>query len=257
MVLLFQPLTFAVKRGDEVLNYSQSTEAAQLGILNGIGFVDIKYTSGKEVIIIATLELSGGSSSEQATKREQLVLVPIHVNNTLLVEAKAKDGKNYWTWLRNNLNADKTRINYEIRVPESIKIVKVYNAVGNVTATGVKSALDIEVYTGHITGTLLSPQNYTNSITYTGNINMEYSNISNAALLKSSIVVGNITVKMPSGSNYAIDNNKVDPAPAKVDDVISDENINRVREWLLSTQQYTENTTTVANKASFGTVSVR
>jgi len=27
MVLLFQPLTFAVKRGDEVLNYSQSTEA--------------------------------------------------------------------------------------------------------------------------------------------------------------------------------------------------------------------------------------
>lgn len=256
MTLFSQLSTFAATKSDEVLNYSESTVATQLSILNGAGFINIKHTSESEVKIVATLELSGGSNSEQATKREQLVLVPELVNNTLIIEAKAKDGADYWTWIRKNLNADKTKINYEIQIPESIETVKIYNAVGNVTATGVKSSMDIEVYTGNITGTSLFPQNYTNSIIYTGNINMTYSDTRNAALLKSRIVVGNIKVKMPSGVNYTIDNNKVDSAPAKVVDVFSDENISRVRDGLLSTRQYTENATTVANMAGFGTVSI-
>lgn len=239
------------------LNYNETTSATQLSILNGAGNVNLSYNSGSELKITATLVLSGGSSSEQATKQEQFVLVPELVGNTLLVEAKALDGTDYWTWLRKNLNVDNVKINYEVSVPSSIKTVKVYNAVGNVTANGVKSSLDIEVYTGHITGTSLAPQNYTNAVVYTGNVKMTYSDTSNTPLLKSSVYVGSITVKMPSGIRYTTNNDLADSQPSKVKDVFSDSNISRVLSNLLSTSHYNQTTTTVATQTRLGSISVR
>lgn len=241
----------------QALNYNETTSATQLSILNGAGNVNLSYSAGSEVKITATLMLSGGSGSEQATKREQLVLIPELVGTTLLVEAKAQDGTDYWTWLRKNLNVDNVKINYEVSIPSGVQTVKVYNAVGNVTANGIKSSLDIEVYTGHITGISLAPQNYTSAISHTGNIKMTYSDTSNAALLKSTVYVGSITVKMPSDARYTANDALADPQLSKVNDVFSDSNISRILGNLLSASQYGQTTTIVANQTELGLISVQ
>lgn len=245
------------KQSTEILNYNQSTNATQLNILNGAGDIEVFYNNESKIKIIATLEVRSNSDMEQEIKRKQLVIIPKLQNNILFVESTAKeDGTNYWTWLKKNLNADKTKINYKIYVPASMKTVKIYNAIGNVTTAGVRASLDIEVYAGNIKGYDLIPKDYVNVIVYVGNIQMHYRDISNVKLLQSVLTVGNLTMKIPKKSEYILERSSDDLLPLKTKDVFSENNILKVKENLYAEKQFNKKKTTVIYSVGLGSVSI-
>lgn len=155
------------------------------------------------------------------------------------------------------LNIDKTKIHYKVYVPTNIKTVKIYNAVGNVITREVKSSLDIENYIGNIKGSDLVPQNYVSTVVYTGNIQMDYKDISNVKLLQSVSSIGNITIKIPKKFQYTMQETKSYFAPLKIKNVFSDKNISKVRENLYIVKQYTGKETTVSYFMGFGTLDCR
>lgn len=239
-----------------IFNYSEITSATQLSILNQIGSVNLSYNSGDEVEILVQLVQSSKGAYKEEVNIEQIHIEPKLIGDILLLEAKTRDGTDFWTWVQKNFNTNNVEINFDVLVPASIHTVKVYNSMGNVTANDLKSSLDIEVGMGTIIGHNLSPHNYINVDVGMGSIDMIYSDISNAALLNLSSGMGSINIEMPNDAVYKVKNSLPESLSVEINNEFSDRNTSHILQDLLSIKHYQDESTIVLNYVGLGAISI-
>lgn len=253
--------TGGLSQDNSLLSYNEVVNADTLSILNGVGTINIVSNDTDELSVECVVLYDGQSDTDFKLKTNGITLTPKIENGIIYLEVRAENQLNYWQWLEENINVDHIKVNYNVKIPSYIANVRVVNAVGELSAKGINTSLDLETYVGNIECKELDILAHSSIYVAIGNIDFSASSISQAKTIFNSVEVGNITCELPQNAEYSIDNSQVPETAFTVDRklLFNGNTISTYRERLTASDK-TENDsdiTIIGNKSGFGRVKVK
>lgn len=256
-----QSITEELRQDNSLLSYNEIVNADTLSILNGAGTINITSSNTDELAIECTVAYDGKSDTDFNAKTKGITLTPKTENGIVYLEVMSENNLNYWQWLEENINVDHIKVNYTVKIPSYITDVRVVNAVGELSAKGINTSLELETYVGNIECKELSVLEHSNIYVATGNIDFSASSVSQAKTILNGVGVGNIICGLPQNAEYSIDNNRVPETSFTVDRelLFNSDTISSYREQLTTSDNAETNSdvTIIGNKSGFGRVTVK
>lgn len=187
--------TGGLSRDNSLLSYNEVVNADTLSILNGAGTINIVSNDTDELSVECVVLYDGKSDTDFKSKTSGITLTPNIENGIVYLEVMAENELNYWQWLEENMNVDHIKVNYKVKIPSYITNVRVVNAVGELSAKGINTSLDLETYVGNIKCSEVDILAHSNIYVATGNIDFSAHSISQekkySMVLKSEILFVN------------------------------------------------------------------
>lgn len=195
-----------------VYKYNDKTKADVLSIFNSDG--DIKITKSDTDDLKVVVKLVQTKNLKDIDKKlNNLVIKPKIENGVIFYEPLCANDttRNYWEWIKTNLNANGISINFDVELPSTIKEIRVYNDIGNIDLQNITTKIYTQTDVGNITGENLNPLDsavFKANVPSTG-IDVKFSSIDNVNNIIAGAELGKITLNLPSGASYT--NEQVKP----------------------------------------------
>lgn len=188
-------------------NFVQNTEGVKtLEIVNNAGNINITRSDSEDVVVKFTKKVKG---TDEKTKREIMDNIQIKMDKNgdkLTLSARSRDdnGSYVWDWARKLYKSVNVTIDYDIKVPEGVKIYKVDNNAGNTSFDNIAGELVVKQNAGEIKLVGVDLEGNSSFNMNAGNINMD-ALIDKADEVKISGTAGNINIKIPAASGMDIE----------------------------------------------------
>ncbi|MDD6794388.1 MAG: hypothetical protein PUE01_03095 [Clostridiaceae bacterium] len=188
------------------------TDANVLSIINPTGNVNITNSSTDDLDVSVNF-IESNSIPNIDEKLKDIEIVPKSKNGVLLLEplSVTDSSKDYWQSLDENPMSNNISIDFNIKIPSSIKEVRIYNNIGEINLTNISAEIYAQTDVGTITGDNLSPLG---SSTFKVNvpksdddntnlsINLNFLNLSYAKEISASSNSGDIVLNIPKNADY-------------------------------------------------------
>ncbi len=125
-------------------------DGEELKVSTGAGNIDIGKADGSEIIVDADKKVRGASEETKKTILENMNISIEQNGKNLDIAVRTKDGKDFWEWQKDNYKTYQITINYDIKVPESIKDLSVSTGAGNIIIEGQAEKVDASTGAGNI-----------------------------------------------------------------------------------------------------------
>ena len=188
-------------------NFVQNSDGVKtLEIVNSAGNINITRSDSKDVVVKFAKKVKG---TDEKTKQEIMDNIQIKMDKSgdkLSLSARSRDenGSYIWDWASKLYKSVNVTIDYDIKVPEGVKIYKVDNNAGNTGFDNISGEIDIKQNAGQITLTGVSLEGNSSFNMNAGNINMDAA-IDKADEVKINGTAGNINIKIPSASKINLE----------------------------------------------------
>ncbi len=132
-------------------NISQDKiEGGELKVETNAGNIDIRKSSSSQIIIKANKKVRGTSAENKKIILDNMVISLEQNGKEVLVAVKTKDGENFWDWQRDNYKTYQITINYDVKLPESIKSLNLSTGAGNIQAEATVDKIKADTGAGNI-----------------------------------------------------------------------------------------------------------
>ncbi len=157
---------------------------------------------------------------------------PLYAKNTT---------RNYWEWIKSNLNANGIQVNFDIQIPDTIKEVRVYSELGNIVLQNISTKIHAQTNIGSIIGSNINPLD---SAVFKVNVpshgetalDLTLSSIDNVNSIIAGMTSGNAVLNLPSESRYSYKQIKPEKIPVTYPyDMYSKEQFEYCRKHSLAT----------------------
>lgn len=188
-------------------NFAQSGDGVKtLEIVNSAGNINITRSDSKDVVVKITKKVKG---TDEKTKREIMDNIKIKMDKngdkvSLSARSGEESGSYIWDWVSKLHKSVTVTIDYDIKVPEGVKIYKVDNDAGNTGFENIAGEIDVKQNAGEIKLAGVSLEGDSSFKMEAGNINMEAS-FDNADEVKINGTAGNININIPSSSRIDLE----------------------------------------------------
>ncbi|EPY2274176.1 hypothetical protein ACXAUS_003070 [Clostridium sporogenes] len=199
----------------DVYNYKGKANVDVLSIFNSNGDVRISKSDNNDLKVKAKL-VQTKSMKDIDKKLNNLVIKPKIEKDIIFYEPLYANNKtrNYWDWVKSSSNANGIQINFDVQIPNTIKEVRIYSELGNIDLQNISAKIHAQTNIGTITGANINPLD---SAVFKVNIpsdgknalDLALSSIDNVNSITAGITSGNISLNLPSDSNYSY--NQMEP----------------------------------------------
>lgn len=190
---------------------SQNAEGIKtLEIVNNAGNIKVLHSDKSDITVKLTKKVKG---TDEVLKKETMENIKVNLDkksDKLTVSARSKDdsGSYIWDWVNKLKKAVNVTIDYEVAVPDDVKIYKVNNNAGNMSFESISGEMNISQNAGDIKlvgVNLLGKNSFTLNA---GNINMDMT-IDKTDEIKVKLTAGNINISIPEDSKFELDSKLV------------------------------------------------
>jgi len=180
-------------------------DLSKLAITDGVGDIKLSKASGDKVEIHYSKEVKGFGANKDEIMNQILVITETN-DNKLTIDVKVRDDEteDFWHWLSAHYKAVNVSVNFDIKVPESIKEFKVVDGVGDITIDDLKGKAEITDGVGDIK---LKNVSLTDECTFTvgtGDTTID-GDIRELSHLTIKSGVGKTSLRLPGDSKFSID----------------------------------------------------
>ncbi|APF27952.1 putative lipoprotein [Clostridium sporogenes] len=204
-----------------VYKCNEKTKADVLSIFNSTGDVKITKSDTDDLKVMVKL-VQTKDIKDIDKKLNNLAIKPQIKNNVIFYEPLCANNttRNYWEWIKTNLNANGIRVNFDVEIPTTIKEVRIYNDIGNIDLENITAKIYTQTDIGNVTGKNINPLDSAifkvnipstektgldvmngSSIRKTG-IDVKFSNINNVNNIIAGVESGKINLKLPLNASY-------------------------------------------------------
>ena len=234
--------TLAAPIVHDIYNYKGKPNVEVLSIFNSIGDIRISksYTNNLKVKI-KMVQTKPIKDIEKKIKNiyikpkitdDVIFYEPLYAKNTT---------RNYWEWIKSNLNANGIQVNFDIQIPDTIKEVRVYSELGNIVLQNISTKIHAQTNIGSIIGSNINPLD---SAVFKVNVpshgetalDLTLSSIDNVNSIIAGMTSGNAVLNLPSESRYSYKQIKPEKIPVTYPyDMYSKEQFEYCRKHSLAT----------------------
>lgn len=188
-------------------NLAQNAEGVKtVEIVNNAGNINITRSDSDDVVVKFTRKVK---STDEKTRKEIMDKINVNIDKNgdkIILSARSSDesGSYIWDWVSKLYKSSNVTIDYDIKVPAGIKIIRVDNNAGNTAFDTVAGEINVMQNAGEITLTGVSLEGKSSFSMNAGNINMEAS-IDKADEVKVNGTAGNINIKIPEASRFELE----------------------------------------------------
>ncbi|WP_223066079.1 DUF4097 family beta strand repeat-containing protein [Paenibacillus caui] len=180
-------------------------EVNELTLINGMG--DIKISPGKngEISVLAVKRVR---TKDRAIKNEIMdnILIEQELQrNTVLIHAVAKDHSDLWEWKQNHYQSVNISVDYEVKIPQGVKVYTVQNGMGDIKMDDIEGAVQIQNDMGEVKLSKVILEGECSVTTNLGNINLNVRNMEQANAIRLASDLGNINIKVPGKARYNLE----------------------------------------------------
>ncbi len=205
-----------------VYNYTGETKGDVVSIFNSNGDVKVTKSDTSDLKVVVNLIQTKQIKEDIDQKLNSLVIEPKIQNGVIFYEPlyAADTTRNYWDWIKSNLNANGICVNFEVQIPSTIKEVRVYNELGNINLQNITTKIYAQTNIGNITGDNLDPLDsavFKVNIPSSGDtgLDVKFSSIDKANDITTGVMLGNIVLNLPSSANYSHKEAQLEDIPLK------------------------------------------
>jgi hypothetical protein len=180
-----------------------AAEVEKLEISDTAGNITVKTSTSDDISIKAVKKVKGMNDE---IKKEVMANIDIVIEgngNSLSVYPSTKDGKkdDLWKWVERLYKGTHVTVDFELEVPENIKVYTVDSNAGNISFSEVNGEIAIKSNAGNVdlTGVGLTGSNEIGI--NAGNITLD-ADISKASKLEVVNTAGNVTLNLPANSAF-------------------------------------------------------
>ncbi len=186
-------------------NISQDkVEGEELKVETSAGNIDIKQAGGSQIVIKADKKVRGTSAENKKIILENMIVSLEQNGKEVLVAVKTKDGENFWDWQRDNYKTYQITINYDIKVPESIRGVELSTGAGNIDLKDMVAEFDISTGAGNIDIDNSEARGNCKLSTGAGNVDFK-GKVNDISGFDASTGMGNVDFRVPEDTKMSLD----------------------------------------------------
>ncbi|WP_027628170.1 hypothetical protein [Ruminiclostridium cellobioparum] len=204
-------------------NISQDKiEGEELKVETNAGNIDIRKNDSSQISIKANKKVRGTSEESKKIILENMVISLEQDGKEVLVAVKTKDGENFWDWQKDNYKTYQITINYDIKVPESIKglslstgagniqaeagvdKVKADTGAGNIDLKGMNAQFDVSTGAGNIDIHNSGAKGDCKLSTGAGNVDFK-GKLDDLSVFDASTGMGNVDFRVPAETEMSLD----------------------------------------------------
>lgn len=183
-------------------------DVTALEIVNSAGNINITRSDSNNVSVKITKKVKGTDENE---KKEIMGNIKIEMNKdgdklTLSARSKDESGSYIWDWVSRLYKSVTVTMDYDIKVPEGVRVYKIDNTAGNTSLDAVSGEISIKQNAGDIRLTGVSLEGNSSFAMNAGNIELDAA-VNRAEEVKVAGTAGNINIKIPEGSGVDLDTN--------------------------------------------------
>lgn len=196
----------------EIYNNEEICEAKIVSIDNYAGNITVKKSDSEKIKVIVKL-VQSKKVGDLDKNKENLVIKPTLDGEIMMINPLSPDGTSYWEWLwgSKNGNYSDIQVDFEVHVPDTVQEIRVKTKVGNIAINDVTARIYAQTNVGNVKGENITPldnsvfvsdviQNALNPA-----VSLEISDLSYANRIEANASVGNVSVTVPAGSEYEVD----------------------------------------------------
>lgn len=198
-----------------IYSYNGKTTADVLSIYNLNGDVKISKSDTNNLKVVGNL-IQTKQLKDINIKLDNLLIKPKSQNGVFFYEPLYSNNttRDYWDWIKTNLNANGIQVNFDVQIPSTIKEVRIYSEIGNINLENITARIYAQTNIGNITGENLNPLDSAifkvNVPSKLNNgIKVKFSSLDNVNDITAGVTLGNMTLNLPSGAMYT--HNQVEP----------------------------------------------
>lgn len=183
-----------------------AVDVEMLDISNNAGNISVKKSTSSDISIKVIKRVKG---TDEDVKKEIMENIDIAVDgsgNKLSVYPSTKDGKkdDLWKWAERMYKGAQVNIDFELEVPENIKVYEVNNNAGNISFDAIAGELDIVQNAGDINLNEVALTGTSSIRINAGNVIID-ADISKAKKLSIVNTAGNVKLEMPKNSAFDLE----------------------------------------------------
>lgn len=141
--------------GSEISNTQEfsgdNEKSEKLKVSIGAGNITIKKAGGSKIEVKADKKVRGASGDTKKEIIDNMIVSLDEDGNTIEIKVKTKDGKDFWTWKRNNHMTYQVSLNLDVELPDSIKEINTDTGAGNVNIKELDANITTHTGAGNIT----------------------------------------------------------------------------------------------------------
>jgi hypothetical protein len=180
-----------------------AAETEKLEISDTAGNITVKASTSGDISIKAIKKVKGTNNEIKKEVMENIDIVVEGSGNKLSIYPSTKDGKkdDLWKWVERLYKGTQVSIDFELEVPENIKVYAVDSNAGNISFNDVKGEIAIKSNAGNVDMNAVSLAGSNDIEINAGNVSID-ADISKASKLTLVNTAGNITLKLPANSEF-------------------------------------------------------
>jgi hypothetical protein len=180
-----------------------AADTEKLKISDTAGNISVKASTSGDISIKAIKKVKGTNDEMKKEVMENIDIVVEGSGNSLSVHPSTKDGKkdDLWKWAERLYEGTQVTVDFELEVPENIKVYTVDSNAGNISFNDVNGEIAIKSNAGNVDLNLVTLTGSSDIEINAGNINIG-ADISKASKLTVINTAGNVTLKLPASSEF-------------------------------------------------------
>ncbi len=180
-----------------------AAEVEKLEISDTAGNITVKTTTSGDISIKAIKKVKGTNEETKKEIMENIDIVVEENGNSLSVHPSTRDGKkdDLWKWVGQLYKGSEVTVDFELEVPENIKVYTVDSNAGNIAFEDVNGEIGIKSNAGNVDLTGISLEGSSDIQINAGNINLD-ADISKASKLSVVNTAGNVKLSLPANSAF-------------------------------------------------------
>lgn len=194
--------------GEEITNNQtisqDKLEGEVLKVSSNAGNIDIEKTNNSKIEIKVDKKVRGASSETKKLILDNLIVSLENSGKENRIAVKTKDGKDFWDWQQDHYKMYQVTLNFDIKLPEKIKVINASTGAGNIDVNGVSAELSLNTGAGNVDVNNTSAYGVSKLSTGAGNIDFD-GNIDKAGSFEASTGVGNVKFEVPESTKMSLD----------------------------------------------------
>ncbi|MDF2987178.1 MAG: hypothetical protein K0R50_2688 [Eubacterium sp.] len=176
----------------------------ELEVSSNAGNIDIAKSDDSKIEIKVDKKVRGASSQTKKLILDNLIVSLENSGNENKIVVKTKDGKDFWEWQQDHHKAYQVTLNFDIKLPDKIKVINANTGAGNIDIVDVSAELSLSTGAGNVNINNTSAYGVCKLSTGAGNIEFE-GNIDKADSFDASTGVGNVKFEVPEATKMSLD----------------------------------------------------
>lgn len=189
--------------GNSYKKTSQETKSIPLNgtrnlkIVNVTGNITVTKSDGDDIQLITDSEVTGSINEEVMEVLGEIRTSAEYLDGVLMVKAVTVDGQDFWKWLGLRHPGVRASIGFTLNIPQHFEHYDLSLVTGNVDMRKLAGVCVVSNTTGNITLQDTAPKGRNSIKLVTGNIDLAFSDLSEADEVAIENVTGNINLKVP------------------------------------------------------------